>query len=144
MKQIYRISFFDNAAGLQACFVFSRCFSTTCFHIWSYGKGIMSFPLFRCSLDFSKSQGMSPLPKTPSRLSIFTFLCSFLETLVFIIFILKLSNCAIHFLVSFDFKIVSWDWKPNFKLVSVILCQIFIFSLNDSPSKTMKNVFYFI
>ena len=33
---------------------------------------------------------------------------------------------------------------PNLKLVSAIFCQIFIFSPNDSLSKTMKNVFYFI
>ena len=30
------------------------------------------------------------------------------------------------------------------KLVSAILYQIFIFSPNDNPLKTMKNVFYFI
>ena len=30
------------------------------------------------------------------------------------------------------------------KPVSAIFYQIFIFSPNDSPSKTMKNVFYFI
>ena len=30
------------------------------------------------------------------------------------------------------------------KLVSAIFYQIFIFSPNDSPSKTMKSVFYFI
>ena len=30
------------------------------------------------------------------------------------------------------------------KLVSAIFYQIFIFSPNDSPSKTVKNVFYFI
>ena len=30
------------------------------------------------------------------------------------------------------------------KLVSAIFCQIFIFSSNDRPSKTMKNDFYFI
>ena len=30
------------------------------------------------------------------------------------------------------------------KLVSAIFYQIFIFSPNDSPLKTMKNVFYFI
>ena len=34
--------------------------------------------------------------------------------------------------------------KTNLKLVSAIVCQIFIFSPNDSPLKTMKNVFYFI
>ena len=33
---------------------------------------------------------------------------------------------------------------PNLNLVSAIFYQIFIFSPNDSPSKTMKNVFYFI
>ena len=30
------------------------------------------------------------------------------------------------------------------KLVSAIFYEIFIFSPNDSPSKTIKNVFYFI
>ena len=30
------------------------------------------------------------------------------------------------------------------KLVSAVFYQIFIFSQNDSPFKTMKNVFYFI
>ena len=30
------------------------------------------------------------------------------------------------------------------KLVAAIFYQIFIFSLNDNPSKTMKSVFYFI
>ena len=34
--------------------------------------------------------------------------------------------------------------SQNLKLVSAIFYQIFIFSPNDSPSKTMKNVFYFI
>ena len=33
---------------------------------------------------------------------------------------------------------------PSLKLVSAIFYQIFIFSSNDRPSKTMKNVFYFI
>ena len=31
----------------------------------------------------------------------------------------------------------------NLKLVSTIFCQIFIFSPNDSPSKIVKNKFYF-
>ena len=31
-----------------------------------------------------------------------------------------------------------------FYIVSAIFCQIFIFLPNDSPLKTMKNVFYFI
>ena len=34
--------------------------------------------------------------------------------------------------------------KKLLKLVSAIFYQIFIFSQNDSPLKTMKNVFYFI
>ena len=34
--------------------------------------------------------------------------------------------------------------KENLKPVSTIFCEIFIFSPNDSPSKTMKNFFYFI
>ena len=32
----------------------------------------------------------------------------------------------------------------DLKLVFAIFYQIFIFSLNDNPSKTMKSVFYFI
>ena len=32
----------------------------------------------------------------------------------------------------------------SFKLVSTIFYEIFIFSPNGSPSKTMKNVFYFV
>ena len=32
----------------------------------------------------------------------------------------------------------------NLKLLLAIFYQIFIFSPNDSPLKTMKNVFYFI
>ena len=36
------------------------------------------------------------------------------------------------------------EYFKNLKLVSAIFYQIFIFSPNDSPSKTMKNVFYFI
>ena len=45
-----------------------------------------------------------------------TFLERFLKTLVFIIFLLKFSNCVIHFLVSLDFKIISrvtWLWNQN-------------------------------
>ena len=34
--------------------------------------------------------------------------------------------------------------EPYLKLVSAIFYQIFIFSSNNRPSKTMKNVFYFI
>ena len=38
----------------------------------------------------------------------------------------------------------SRHWNSGLKLVSANFYQIFIFSPNDSPSKTMKNVFYFI
>ena len=34
--------------------------------------------------------------------------------------------------------------EVSLKFVPAIFYQIYIFSLNDSPSKTMKNVFYFI
>ena len=37
-------------------------------------------------------------------------------------------------------KYVSFE---TLKLVSAIFSQIFIFSSNDRPSETMKNVFYF-
>ena len=45
-----------------------------------------------------------------------------------------------------------FEFQPNvcnrcydlLKLVSAIFYQFFIFSPNDSPSKTMKNVLYFI
>ena len=36
------------------------------------------------------------------------------------------------------------DVAHRLKLVSAIFYEIFIFSPNDSPSKTMENVFYFI
>ena len=50
------------------------------------------------------------------------------------------------------FKKPKWlamtDEQPLFatllKLVFTIFYQIFVFSSNDRPSKTMKNVFYFI
>ena len=35
-------------------------------------------------------------------------------------------------------------YTHTLKLVSAIFYQIYIFSANDSPSKTVKNVFYFI
>ena len=35
-------------------------------------------------------------------------------------------------------------WYSDFKAVSAIFYQIFMFSLNDSPSNTVKNAFYFI
>ena len=34
--------------------------------------------------------------------------------------------------------------RCSLKLVSAIFYQIFIFSANDNPSKTVKSVFYFI
>ena len=36
------------------------------------------------------------------------------------------------------------EWKTKLKIVSAIFYQIFIFSSNDSPLKTMKNAFYLI
>ena len=39
-------------------------------------------------------------------------------------------------------KTILWGWYLN--LVSAIFYQIIIFSSNDRPSRTMKNVFYFI
>ena len=38
-------------------------------------------------------------------------------------------------------RILSIDF-PDFKLVSAIFYKIFIFSQNDSPLKTMKNVYF--
>ena len=38
----------------------------------------------------------------------------------------------------------TWEIQVSLKLVSAIFNQIFIFSPNYSPLKTMKNVFYFI
>ena len=40
-------------------------------------------------------------------------------------------------------KIAIRNYYP-LKLVSAIFYQIFIFSPNDSPSKSMKNIFYLI
>ena len=39
---------------------------------------------------------------------------------------------------------IHWFVNILVKLVSAIFYQILIFSPNDSPSKTVKNVFYFI
>ena len=41
-------------------------------------------------------------------------------------------------------KSLSSEAVFSLKLVSAIFYQIFIFSSSDRPSKTMKNVFYFI
>ena len=46
------------------------------------------------------------------------------------------TNCFYCFVLAFS--------DLSLKLVSAIFYQIFIFSPNDNPSKTMKNVFYFI
>ena len=35
-------------------------------------------------------------------------------------------------------------YRKDLNVVSAIFYQIFVFSQNDSPLKTMKNVFYFI
>ena len=52
-------------------------------------------------------------------------------------FSLLLSICEDHYvLVNIGYIML--------KLVSAIFYQIFIFSSNDRPSKTMKNVFHFI
>ena len=40
--------------------------------------------------------------------------------------------------------VVGKSLQKSLKLVSTILYQVFIFSSNDSPIKTMKNAFYFI
>ena len=42
------------------------------------------------------------------------------------------------------FKMMKYVYYFTLKLVSAIFYQIFIFSSNGRPSKTMKNVFYFI
>ena len=42
------------------------------------------------------------------------------------------------------YKITKLNKSDYLKLVSAIFYQIFIFSSSDRPSKTMKNVFYFI
>ena len=39
---------------------------------------------------------------------------------------------------------IHWFVNILVKLVSAIFYQILIFSPNDSPSKTVKNIFYFI
>ena len=39
------------------------------------------------------------------------------------------------------------EYNPEWNILKACVCyfhQIFIFSPNDSPSKTMKNAFYFI
>ena len=41
-------------------------------------------------------------------------------------------------------KYIHWFVNILVKLVSAIFYQILIFSPNDSPSKTVKNIFYFI
>ena len=43
-----------------------------------------------------------------------------------------------------EYFVITVDGFQPLKLVSAIFYQIFVFSSNDRPSKTMKNVFYFI
>ena len=55
--------------------------------------------------------------------------------------------CSKHFIQDCSLKSCKINLKSfeyYLKLVSTIVYQMFIFSPNDSPSKTMKNVFYFI
>ena len=55
--------------------------------------------------------------------------------------ILSFRFCSI---VKIDGTYLGMPHRHNSKFVSSIFYQIFIFSSNDSPSKTMKNVFYLI
>ena len=48
-----------------------------------------------------------------------------------------------HFLNNFEIQKIT-KINLNLKLVSTIFYKIFIFSTNDGPLKTVKNVFYFI
>ena len=58
----------------------------------------------------------------------------------------KEQNNVICIYLQFAFinLISSFIFHVYLKLVSAIFLEIFIFSSNDSPSKTIKNVFYFI
>ena len=57
----------------------------------------------------------------------------------------RLSSCVRNQLTcSFRIAFQSKTRLSNLKLVSAIFYQILIFSSNDRPLKTMKNVFYFI
>ena len=56
-----------------------------------------------------------------------------------------ISLTQVNLQIQNDFKkLEQYDRRLRLKLVSTIFYQIFIFSPNDSPPKTMKNVFYFI
>ena len=55
----------------------------------------------------------------------------------------KKKSCSHAFMLEMP-TCTSLKALKSLKLVSTIFYQIFIFSPNDSPSKTMKNVFYFI
>ena len=50
----------------------------------------------------------------------------------------------VRFLKSRYSPVFPIDYNSSMKLVSAIFNQIFVFPPNDSPSKTMKTVFYFI
>ena len=61
------------------------------------------------------------------------------------LFILILIKHVIEFIVKSNESLAQKKkLRSRLKLLSTIFYQIFIFSPNDSPSKTMKNVFYFI
>ena len=61
---------------------------------------------------------------------------------------------ALFHCITYDYSCADWEglldhlrnipWEGSLKLVSDIFYQIFIFSPNDSPCKTMKNNFSFI
>ena len=55
----------------------------------------------------------------------------------------KKKSCSHAFMLEMP-TCTSLKALKSLKLVSIIFYQIFIFSPNDSPSKTMKYVFYFI
>ena len=57
----------------------------------------------------------------------------------------KLSNEQTYeHVISYEGMMSEDEVFKSLKLVSAFFYEIFIFSPNDSPSKTMKNVFYFI
>ena len=53
-------------------------------------------------------------------------------------------KCDFNKVASNFIAITLWHVATLLNLVSAIFYQIYIFSPNDSPSQTMKNVFYFI
>ena len=67
---------------------------------------------------------------------------------LFLQFIFLLQNGKISRIQVLQYQVSSlllrYSKSKSLKLVSAIFYQIFIFSPNDCPSKTQKNVFYFI